>query len=34
MEDRCSVRMNFEVGLVPHKGLHDTHGMSDIIKYG
>ena len=34
MENRCSVRVNLQVGMVPHKRVYDTHGMSDVIKDG
>ena len=34
MENRCSVRVNLQVGMIPHKGVHDAHGVGDVIEDG
>ena len=34
MENQRSVRVNFQVGMVPHKRLHNSHGVSVTIKDG
>ena len=33
-EHRCPIRMDLEVGIIPHERSHNPHGVGEIIKNG
>ena len=33
-ENRCPIRMNLEVGVLPHERSHNPHGVGEVIENG